>query len=49
MSKINTAGYTDAELDTLNAEFERRWASGEFGVLDRDEAEKRFGDEVSGR
>ena len=44
----NTEGYTQAECDELNNEFETRFAAGEFGD-DRDQAEKTFSDEVSHR
>ena len=49
----NTEGYTQGECDTLNAEFEKRYESGEWDFLSepgrRDEAEKAFNDEVSRR
>lgn len=45
----NTTGYTQAECDALNAEFEIRWEIGEFSQWGRDEAEKIFADEVARR
>ena len=44
----NTEGYTQAECDALNQEFETRFTAGEFGG-DRDQAEKNFSDRVARR
>ena len=55
MTLENTEGYTQGECDTLNAEFEKRYESGEWDFLSayepdsRDEAEKVFDSEVSRR
>lgn len=46
----NTEGYTQAQCDELNEEFEARYAAGEWDYLnDREQAEKAFCDEVSHR
>ena len=44
----NTSGYTAEQCEQLNAEFERRFAAGDWPV-DRDQAEKSFSDEVGHR
>jgi len=51
MTLENTDGYTQQELDVLNAEFENRFAAGDWEgySFDREQAEKAFADEVSRR
>lgn len=49
MTLNNTEGYTQAELDELNAEFEQRFAANDWSTQNRDEAEKWFSDEVARR
>ena len=49
MTLDNTTGYTQAELDDLNAAFDRRFAAGDWPTDDRAEAEKWFADEVATR
>ena len=44
----NTTGYTKAQCDALNAEFDRRFAAGDWQI-DREQAEKSFADEISHR
>ncbi len=44
----NTEGYTQAECDDLNAEFEERFLNGDW-TDDRDQSEKWFNDEVAKR
>ena len=44
----NTTGYTEQQCDELNAEFERRFAAGDWPI-DYYQAEKSFADEVAGR
>jgi len=53
LKQDNTQGYSDRQLEELNAEFEKRFDSGEWDYLPeydrREEAEKAFADEVSHR
>jgi hypothetical protein len=49
MTLENTEGYTQADLDRLNAEFHTRWQSGEWAGCERSEAEKYFSDEIARR
>lgn len=44
----NTTGYTQSQCDALNAEFERRFAAGDWPI-ERAQAEKSFADEVATR
>lgn len=45
----NSEGYTQAECDELNAEFESRFQAGDWPTDNRDEAEQWFNDEVARR
>ena len=52
----NTDGYSQSELDTINAEFEARFMAGEWPAMEcelpechRDRAEKMFADEIARR
>jgi hypothetical protein len=49
MTLQNTDGYSQAQLDELNAEFDRRFEAGEWNDygFDRDYAEEVFANEVS--
>ena len=49
MTMENTKGYTQAVLDTLNAEFEARFERGDWPTSERDEASQWFADEISRR
>lgn len=49
MTMENTEGYSQAQLDGLNTEFERRFEAGDWPTEDRAEAEQWFADEVSHR
>ena len=45
----NTSGYSQQECDELNSEFAQRYAAGDWGQIEREQAEKSFADEVSRR
>ncbi len=52
LKQDNTQGYSDRQLEELNAEFEKRFDSGGDYLPEydrREEAEKAFTDEVSHR
>jgi len=48
MFRTDNTEYTQQECDELNAEFERRFADGDWPI-DREQAEKSFANEVAGR
>ena len=49
MTKANTEGYTQVELNKLNAEFIERFERGDWPTDEEDLAEKWFSDEVARR